>query len=200
MIDFKILKLFSHPIFCFKLENFQSVNIELLKFIYDEQKNDPEGINRSNVHGWHSKNFDLSKESPARSFGLNLQKYLQVVFSNYGWPFKDNIVKLAQMWAIINKKNSFNKAHIHPNNYLSSAYYVKAPKGCGNIKFYNPNEVSRNRFPSGTKSTEFSANLRSIEPEEGDLLIFPSYLYHSVDANISDEDRVIISFNVDIAK
>ena len=200
MIDLKILKLFPHPIFCFKLENFQSVNIELLKFIYDEQKNDPEGINRSNVNGWHSKNFDLTNENPARSFGLSLQKYLQVVFSNYGWPFKDNMVKLVQMWAIINKKNSFNKAHIHPNNYLSSAYYVKAPYGCGNIKFYNPNEVSRNRFPSETKSTEFSANLRSIEPKEGDLLIFTSYLYHSVDVNASNEDRVIISFNVDITK
>ena len=83
MIDLKILKLFPHPIFCFKLENFQNVNIELLNFIYDEQKNDPEGINRSNVNGWHSKNFNLSNENPARSFGLNLQKYLQVVFSNY---------------------------------------------------------------------------------------------------------------------
>ena len=62
-------------------------------------------------------------------------------------------------------KINYCKDNIHPNNYLSSAYYVKAPYGCGNIKFYNPNEVSRNRFPSETKSTEFSANLRSIEPK-----------------------------------
>ena len=34
--------------------------------------------------------------------------------------------------------------------------------------------------------------------EEGDLLIFPGYLPHKVSKNESDEDRIVISFNVDI--
>ena len=38
----------------------------------------------------------------------------------------------------------------------------------------------------------------NFEPEEGKLLIFPSYLYHSVKANKSNEDRIVISFNVEI--
>tara|TARA_B110000261_G_scaffold48825_1_gene57559 strand:- start:663 stop:791 length:129 start_codon:yes stop_codon:yes gene_type:complete len=37
-----------------------------------------------------------------------------------------------------------------------------------------------------------------IEIEEGDLLIFPGYLPHKVRANESNEDRIVISFNVDI--
>jgi ectoine hydroxylase-related dioxygenase (phytanoyl-CoA dioxygenase family) len=37
-----------------------------------------------------------------------------------------------------------------------------------------------------------------IEIDEGDLLIFPGYLPHKVKENQSDEDRVVISFNVDI--
>ena len=37
-----------------------------------------------------------------------------------------------------------------------------------------------------------------ITPKEGDLLIFPAYLYHAVSENLSEEDRIIISFNVDI--
>ena len=54
---------------------------------------------------------------------------------------------------------------------------------------------------SGLKNfTELSAAVTSLEPKEGDLLIFPSYLYHSVSENLSDNDRIIISFNVDIDK
>ena len=33
---------------------------------------------------------------------------------------------------------------------------------------------------------------------EGDLLIFPGYLPHKVAKNESNEDRIVISFNVDI--
>ena len=47
------------------------------------------------------------------------------------------------MWAVINKKGNFNIEHTHPNNYLSAAYYVKAPKNCGKIKFLNPVEIAK---------------------------------------------------------
>ena len=30
----------------------------------------------------------------------------------------------------------------------------------------------------------------------GTLLVFPSYLAHSVDANLSEEERISISFNI----
>ena len=46
--------------------------------------------------------------------------------------------KCTSMWAIINKKGNFNIEHTHPNNYLSAAYYVKAPDNCGNFKATNP--------------------------------------------------------------
>ena len=48
------------------------------------------------------------------------------------------------------------------------------------------------------KYTEYSAGAVTIKPEEGDLLIFPSYLYHAVDENLSDDNRVVVSFNIDI--
>ena len=47
------------------------------------------------------------------------------------------------MWSIINKKGSFNIEHIHSNNYLSAAYYVKAPKNCGKFKALTPNIIQK---------------------------------------------------------
>jgi uncharacterized protein (TIGR02466 family) len=37
-----------------------------------------------------------------------------------------------------------------------------------------------------------------IEPEEGKLLLFPAYLQHAVEENLSNEDRIVISFNINI--
>ena len=115
-----------------------------------------------------------------------------------GWEYVPNKVKIIAMWSIINKQNSFNIKHNHPNSYLSAAYYVKAPKNSGNINFYEPKEQKNIRTPKIKKFTDISAVVSSIEPEEGDLLLFPSYLYHAVNENLSNKDRIVISFNLDI--
>ena len=81
---------------------------------------------------------------------------------------------------------------------MSAAYYVKAPENCGNIHFYEPNEVKKFQTPPVEKMTELSSTGFSIKPEEGNLLIFPSYLYHDVGKSLSNEDRIVISFNVSI--
>ncbi len=192
----EVHKFFPQPIFSYEIENFKEINKELSKFIYDEYKNDGEGVKRSNINGWHSKSFKFEKNNAAFKFAMHIEKYIFDVFKQYGWPYKADKVKINEMWSIINKKNSYNQAHIHPNNLLSSVYYVKAPKNCGKIIFNNPNQISLNRFPKDLKKTEFSANLQKIEPREGVLLLFPSYLWHSVEPNLSDEDRIIVSFNI----
>ena len=104
------------------------------------------------------------------------------------------------MWAIINKKNDFNVIHTHPNSYLSAAYYVKAPQNCGSFRVSNPNQIARERIPLSDKKTELNMNIAQIQPVEGDLLLFPAYLPHSVGINLSDEDRIVISFNIDILR
>ena len=100
------------------------------------------------------------------------------------------------MWAIINKKNNLNLPHIHPNCYLSAAYYVKTHDGCGKIKFTNPNLVSRQRSPLIENKTDFNQNGIEVDPKEGDLLFFPAYLTHEVLRNNSDNERIVISFNI----
>ena len=38
----------------------------------------------------------------------------------------------------------------------------------------------------------------NITPKEGLLVLFPSYLHHSVEINQSSDDRIVISFNIDL--
>ena len=102
------------------------------------------------------------------------------------------------MWSIINKNDDFNVLHTHPNSYLSSAYYVKAPENCGKFEIECPNIAKANSFPSIEKPNDLNVRVISIDISEGDLLIFPSYLPHKVAKNESGQDRIVISFNVGI--
>ena len=201
MINFQTLKLFSEPVFKYKFDNYEELNTELSKYIYNLRDEDTKGIKRSNKGGWHSKNFNLSnKDSIQLKFALELQPYIIKTFENFGWKIKDKNIRISEMWAIINKKDDFNVVHTHPNCYLSAAYYVKAKKNCGKFEVEHPNIAKRYFFPEIEKINELNLEVASIDIEEGDLLIFPSYLPHKVSQNNIDEDRIVISFNVDIAK
>ena len=199
MSDIKVHNLFSVPIFHYKLDNYKEINKELLNYILELQKSDKTGNAHSNKGGWHSQNFDIVNQGPPINFLNKIKDYLKHIISNeFGWKYVPNKQRIVAMWAIINKKNSFNVMHNHQNCYFSSAYYVKKPKNSGDITFFDPKEAKTYRFPKIEKYTEYSSEAVTIKPEEGDLLIFPSYLYHSVGENLSEDDRIVVSFNVDI--
>jgi len=201
MIKSEILKFFPEPVFKYKVNDYKNLNKELIEYIYKLYENDAEGIERSNRGGWHSKNFRLTEEnSIQKKFAIKAQEYILDTFNQMGWKTEDQKIRIREMWSIINKKNDFNVIHTHPNSYLSAAYYVKAPKNCGRFQVENPNIAKRHSFPDIKSKNELNHDVAGIEIDEGDLLIFPGYLPHKVGKNNSDEDRVVISFNVDTAK
>ena len=193
----KIFEYFAHPVFKYKVEDYLNHNKILEKYIYQLQKEDPNGQKRSNIGGWHSPFFDLNNNaSVGYKFLATLQPYIVDVFKSYGWSYNSKKVFYSGMWAIINKKGNSNTEHIHPNSNLSAAYYVKAPEKGGDFLVNNPHSFSRNNFPERETPTELNRLIAKHKVEEGDLLIFPAYLPHQVLPNESDEDRIVISFNL----
>ena len=199
MKNYQIYKLFPTPVFHFRVENYQKLNTELENYILNLRKKDEKGQKKSNAGGWHSHNFDLNNDNTAKKFAKIFEEfYKKVIINEMGWKYDSNKVKMEAMWSIINKKGSFNIQHNHANAYLSSAYYVRYPEKSGSIKFFDPREQKNIRYPKIKNYTDISAVITEITPKEGDLLIFPSYLYHSVGENLSEDDRIIVSFNVDV--
>ena len=195
----EILKLFPEAIFKYKFEDFENYNLKLKKYIYELQKVDKEGIHKSNKGGWHSPPFNLKiADTIQQKFALALKKYILNTFQNLGWKTENKDVQI-EMWAIINKKDDFNVIHTHPNCYLSSAYYVRAPEKCGKFLVENPNSAKRHFFPQIANRNELNMPVTGLDVSEGDLLIFPGYLPHKVAKNESEQDRIVISFNVNIA-
>jgi uncharacterized protein (TIGR02466 family) len=199
MSDPEVLLFFPEPIFKYKFEDYENFNKDLKTYIYNLQKESSEGQIKSNRGGWHSPNFTLTDKSSIQfKFALEIQKYILKSFQKLGWKTENTNITITSMWAIINKKNDFNVLHTHPNSYLSAAYYVSAPKNCGRFHIENSNLARRHSYPKIKQNNELNAMVAGLDINEGDLLIFPGYLPHKVAMNESDQDRIVISFNVGI--
>ena len=188
--------MYATPLWCSDLDHLN--NEDIISYTHGLMKTTKTVI-KSNRGGWHSPNFDLVNPGPPINFINSFKDFLKhIIEDEFGWEYVLNKQRVVAMWAIINKKNSYNVKHNHQNCYLSSAYYIKKPENSGDITFHDPKEAKTYRFPEVEKHTSYSAESITIKPKEGDLLIFPSYLYHNVGINLSDEERVVVSFNIDI--
>lgn len=99
-------------------------------------------------------------------------------------------------WANVLAKGAAHKAHSHPNNFLSGVYYVRTHPGTNALNFHDPrNQTGIIRPPVVELSAENTDQV-VVTVKNGTLLVFPSYLQHSVDANTSEEERISVSFNI----
>tara|TARA_Y100000590_G_scaffold150593_1_gene172996 strand:+ start:1400 stop:2002 length:603 start_codon:yes stop_codon:yes gene_type:complete len=188
---------FSTPVWTSIIPNHEKINKSILSYIYDLKTKDPMGLKRSNFKGWHSNYFDLN-DPKTKEFINSIQNPLKELFNDMEWDLSKQKVRISSMWSIINKKEALNGRHIHGNNYISAAYYVKAPQKCGNIVFYDPRSAPTFHHPITKKPNQLNSNSHSITPKEGLLVLFPSYLHHSVEVNESNEERIVISFNINL--
>ena len=198
MKDYQVYKVFPTPVFHYEVKDYQKLNVELKSYILNLKDKNTKGIKKSNQGGWHSPNFDLQNDTLVKQFASIFKTYVKDAVEEIGWDYDSDRTIIEGMWSIINQKESFNIQHNHPNAFLSSAYYVQFPKNSGSIKFFDPREQKNIRYPKIKNFTEMSAPIVEVSPKEGDLLIFPAYLYHAVNKNLAEEDRIIVSFNVDI--
>ena len=190
---------FSSPIWVSKIDNYEKINNDMLNYILDLKKNDPSGLTKSNFKGWHSKDFDLKNKEP-KSFIEGIKKNINVALNDMNWDLNKQSVKINNLWAIINEKGAWNQKHHHSNSDLSAAYYVSAHENCGDIVFYDPRPAPVYKNPITKNPNNLNATVNSIKPEAGMLVLFPSYLEHSVNPNMSDKKRIVISFNINLEK
>ena len=108
--------------------------------------------------------------------------------------------ELLNMWTTIYPPGAFVPEHVHSNSTLSGVFYAKAETNCGEIVFSDPSWVAKTMsFPSRKGAYPDVPTKYRVSPEPGLMLLFPSWLPHKSMANRSQEDRIIISFNMKLA-
>ena len=188
---------FPTPVWTLQLDEYQSINEQMYKFIKITQSKDQQGISKSNIKGWHSKDFNMQENEP-KNFIKFILPAIEQVITDMNWEKQKQSININSMWAIINTKGAANYQHQHSNSTISGAYYVRAPKNSGDIIFYDPRPAPAYTYPIAVNPNLLNAQVNGISPKEGALVLFPSYLDHSVNENLSNEERIVISFNITI--
>ena len=163
------------------------------KEIVEWSKKD-KGIRRTNMIGWHSTTnmhqIPVFKPLVDELFKMQIEMYREEFLS------REPII--GNMWANINPPGGYNRPHIHPNSHFSGVYYIKAPQNSGEIVFNDPRSAAHMVMPERVKDIKPPSHLwREVRviPLEGRMLMFPSWLWHCVEPNGSNDIRISVSFN-----
>lgn len=189
--------LFPTNVFTGNLNLAERQNMDLLHAIFRERDEDETGLELSNFRslgGWHSRST-LHKESEFALIANAVRNAAAVIADKLSYDSRFRL-DIHSMWAIVNSPGASNRSHIHPGSLWSGVYYVKAPENSGQIEFLDPrtaNLMNQPQYLNRPKSCYASV---TYDPEPGLILLFPSWLYHTVHPNLSDDDRVIVSFNL----
>lgn len=137
-------------------------------------------------------------EKDKKYFGL--KKEIEYIVDNtlqeiYGYSEISSYV--CSMWSTCCCPGESGAPHYHSNSFYSGVYYLfeNTPS---NLEFYNPNneKIALNVLGNMTEFNQYNCGKYAIVPEEYDLIFFPSYLYHKVLRNNSNQVRYSLGFNV----
>lgn len=132
------------------------------------------------------KQYLKALEEPIRAYIATMQK------PHHPWSGrKTDGFKLAGCWSVKLKPTGYHVNHLHPAGWISSAYYVSLPPVTkagdtqeGWIKFGEP------RWP-----TPKCVAQKVVQPKEGRLVLFPSYMWHGT-IPFSAGERITAPFDV----
>ena len=104
-------------------------------------------------------------------------------------------------WININNPGNYslhnNPPHIHANYFFSVVFYVKAEPKSGDLVLIAPSNTIEHTVPFSAidHRTVYNSPRWHIAPEPGNLVMFPSWVMHYVEGNVTQNDRISIAFN-----
>ena len=117
----------------------------------------------------------------------SLNKFTKNIFQS------DQRLVVTQCWANKNPPGSKHHEHVHPNSILSGVFYLVQDKTLPPIQFAKTMQFGIKLDPK--KYNNLNSETFLLPCTNGELILFPSDLKHSVPINNGKEARLSISFN-----
>ncbi|MEY8829766.1 2OG-Fe(II) oxygenase family protein [Sedimentitalea sp. XS_ASV28] len=105
-------------------------------------------------------------------------------------------LKLEDIWINILPEGGMHASHIHPHSVISGTTYVSMPEGASALKLEDPRSARMMAAP--TRIRDGRRELQPfiyVTPKVGDVLLWESWLRHEVPMNMSEDERISVSFN-----
>ena len=204
-VSLKVARYFPTLVFSVEVPDSEHLNARLIEAIYAERERDKAGVRKSNYRelgGWHS-HTGLHKDTAFAGMVKHVDAAAARMCRKLRYH-RSYRLSIGTMWSIINPPGGLNRAHIHPGCIWSGVYYVQAPRNSGRIEFIDPrthNLMTPVKYIPGAKRPRSCWTRVKHKPVAGRMLVFPSWLFHSVAPNRSRAkgkaaDRIIVSFNL----
>ena len=197
-IEGQILSLFPTPLYTHlltdgELKHAQYDVGQIVKKLYKEES---WGQNEQ----WGSSTSQLSNKGNFRECIITSEKMMhmkQTIMHHCGNYMQHMNVRPDYQAAIVSSWLSLTSpglhAHIHDHGtaHISGVYWHKTNGQDGNIVFRNALKALKCN-PIGASF----AHENEFVPEEGRIVMWPSFLDHAVNENRTDDDRISLSFNI----
>lgn len=103
---------------------------------------------------------------------------------------QDQNYAVAGAWSVRLNSGGFHINHVHPEGWISSAFYVRTPEDMqgteGFLKFGEP----------GPRTATLLKEEHLVKPEPGLLVLFPSYMWHGTVPFASQQTRLSCAFDI----
>jgi len=163
------------PVFIYTVENHNEVKPELLRLIAETKSSAMCDDNQ------RMQNTDWSVETNVRPYYEKMIEVFRPALLAFQAKVNARSVQMGNYWFQQYEKDDFHRWHVHPSSMYGMVYYVE--------------------LPDGSPPTHLLVNGQTITPDakEGDILFFPSILYHTSPKNTGAgrKTSLVMNFNFD---
>ena len=179
----ELLQIFPTPVLITKYQGDLSKELKYVDYLpYKEQKGN------ANFKSQDTYLMEIEELKSIKDFFYeSLNKYTKNISQS------DQRLVITQCWANKNPPGSKHHEHVHPNSILSGVFYLKQDKTLPPIQFSKSMQHAMKLDPK--KYNNLNSETFLLPCVDGELLLFPSSLKHSVPTNVGKEARISLSFN-----
>lgn len=192
------IKLFPTTIFRDRYPRFQELKDNLfpkLSKIFKETKNNNNAFMRDGTLCSYHTNSYIHNQFPEET--KDIVNFVENSAKQY-WEecqyHKDLTPYVFQMWANSTPRGGWIHSHLHGNMPFTGVVYIDATPEQGNLIIENPMDMILMSQPIGP-DVEYPME-HEFEVTSGDLIMFPGYIKHRVKPNNTENDRLILGFNI----
>ena len=181
----ELIPLFSTPVFKARIETHSITPDHINELEYTVY---PDGT------GKQSKNTKFLLSEPFNQLKIDIDKYLNAFVFDTLKIGQGNLVHV-QSWINMHDPGDHAPKHHHINSCYSGVYYIQTPYNSGGIVFTKSPSHMEQIFAHPSEGNLWNSSEWEFPTKAGDLILFPSYLTHSVPKNESNEKRISVAFN-----
>jgi uncharacterized protein (TIGR02466 family) len=157
-------------------------------------------VSHATAEGLHSGSLRVDPTEPITALQASLRKavaeYCRALPPLVGHPFVSRQPKSAffDLWCVVMEQSGHQVPHIHPEAWLSGVYYPQLPISIRTGK--GPEGWLEFGQADHTFPYQIEPPIVRVRPQEGLLVLFPSYFYHSTVPFDAEGTRISVAFDL----